>query len=138
MSFGSRLKQERKRLGLSQVQFAELGGVKRVSQHLYEQDVRLPDLGYVFHLAEKGVDVAFLVIGTQTHSRGQDDLVSLKVALAAFRAVHDVATNRRTPPAAEEQERLFTSLCQSLTNNIPAQSNIATMKQTQHRRSIAR
>ena len=33
MSFGSRLRQERERLRLTQEKFAELGGVKRVSQH---------------------------------------------------------------------------------------------------------
>lgn len=138
MSFGSRLRQERKRLGVSQAQFAELGGVKRVSQHLYEQDVRLPDLGYVFHLAEKGVDVAFLVMGTQAHSRGQDDLVSLKAALAAFRAVRDVATDSGTSPSVEEHERLFASLCRSLTTDISKSSDIPTTKQAPRHRSIAR
>jgi transcriptional regulator with XRE-family HTH domain len=43
LSFGRRLREARDRLRLTQQQFAELGGVKRVSQHLYEQDAGVPD-----------------------------------------------------------------------------------------------
>jgi hypothetical protein len=120
------------------VQFAELGGVKRVSQHLYEQDVRLPDLGYIFHLGESGVDVAFLVMGTQADSHRKGAPVSLKAALAAFRAVRDIEADRSAPSSAEEQERLFTSLCQSLTRDKSTPADVSTTTQPRRGRSATR
>ena len=65
MSFGRRLREARDRLRLTQEQFAELGGVKRVSQHLYEQDARVPDLNYLLRLKEHGIDVGHLVLGSE-------------------------------------------------------------------------
>lgn len=112
MSFGTRLRQERKRLGLSQAQFAELGGVKRVSEHLYEHDVRLPDLAYIFRLADKGVDIGFLVLGEAL--RSADSAIPLESALAAFRAVHGLPDMRSTGLTSVEREQLFASLCRSL------------------------
>jgi transcriptional regulator with XRE-family HTH domain len=62
-SFGHRLRRERDRLGLTQDDFGRLGGVKRLTQYLYEQDSRVPDLRYLMRLAEAGVDVVYLLLG---------------------------------------------------------------------------
>lgn len=123
-SFGSRLRQERRRVGLSQVQFAELGGVKRVSQHLYEQDVRLPDLGYVFRLADQGIDAEFLVFG-QAARGSVGAQISLEAAAAAFRAMEELGTKRRASLTSSERERLFASLCLSLAANPSAPPSLS-------------
>jgi transcriptional regulator with XRE-family HTH domain len=62
-TLGGRLRAERKRLGLLQPAFAEMGGVKRVSQHLYEQDERVPDANYFLRMYEHGVDVVYVLLG---------------------------------------------------------------------------
>lgn len=113
ISFGSRLRQERKRLGLSQAEFAELGGVKRVSQHLYEQDVRLPDLGYIFQLAKEGVDVAFLVLGKSLGATSGME-IPLDAALAAFQAIDELSATRSANQSPSDRKQLFASLCRSL------------------------
>lgn len=128
MSFGMRLRQERKRLGLSQVQFAELGGVKRVSQHLYEQDVRLPDLTYIFRLAGNGVDIAFLVLGKPIQT--VSSTIPLEAAVAAFRAVDDLPSNRFAALTPFERERMFESLCRSLGTGESAAPNEPNVPQT--------
>lgn len=61
--FGARLREERKRLGLSQPAFAELGGAKKHSQINYEADRRAPDSDYLSALARHGVDVLYLLTG---------------------------------------------------------------------------
>lgn len=60
---GIRLREERERKGLSQEEFGELGGVKKLAQHNYEKGVRAPDALYFSGLAEAGVDVAFVLTG---------------------------------------------------------------------------
>jgi transcriptional regulator with XRE-family HTH domain len=135
VGFGSRLRQERKRLRLNQAEFAELGGVKRVSQHLYEQDVRLPDLGYVFRLAEQGVDVVYLVIGQRTGAAGSKDWIA--TATAAFRAIDDLAANRDPALSTAERERLFASLCRSLAADTSVPSGAHAIPARTWRRSSA-
>jgi len=58
--FGARLRAERERLGYTQKDFAELAGIKRVSQYLYEHEDISPNLRYLTAIAELGVDVYFL------------------------------------------------------------------------------
>jgi transcriptional regulator with XRE-family HTH domain len=116
MSFGSRLRQERDRLGLTQQKFGELGGVKRVSQHLYEQDVRVPDMTYLMRLKEGGVDVWFLINGAPSTARTSSAL-PISTYVSAYRAVDELARDAdgQALPLAE-RERLFDFLLTLLQN----------------------
>lgn len=67
-SFGFKLKEERERLGLSQTEFAEACGVKRVAQGNYENDKRNPDATYLMAAAKLGVDVNYLITGVRITS----------------------------------------------------------------------
>lgn len=61
MTFGERLREERKRLALNQTELALLGGVVKFTQINYEKDDRLPDAGYLMKLEQAGVDVKYLL-----------------------------------------------------------------------------
>lgn len=61
--FFDRLKEERKRLGLNQDDFAALGGVKKGAQFNYENGSRKPDSDYLAAIALAGVDVLYLLTG---------------------------------------------------------------------------
>ncbi|PMV18533.1 MULTISPECIES: helix-turn-helix domain-containing protein [unclassified Pseudomonas] len=63
---GSRLRQERERLGLSQKVFGEIGGVEANAQGKYESGGRAPKADYLSRVAEKGVDVLYVLTGTPT------------------------------------------------------------------------
>lgn len=63
---GSRLKEERKRLGLSQQEFGTIGGVEANAQGKYESGERIPRSDYLAALEKKGVDVLFVVSGKRT------------------------------------------------------------------------
>lgn len=62
-TLGERLREERERLGLSQVAFGELGGVKKVAQINYEKGNRSPDSEYLAAIAASGVDVLYVITG---------------------------------------------------------------------------
>ncbi|MDN5504468.1 MAG: transcriptional regulator [Comamonas sp.] len=63
MGIGSRLREERERLGLNQEGFGQLGGVRKQAQLLYEKDERKPDSDYLVAVAAAGVDVLFVLTG---------------------------------------------------------------------------
>lgn len=50
---------------MSQVEMAGLGGVSKMTQLNYEKDVRSPDAAYLAAVAERGVDVLFVVVGVR-------------------------------------------------------------------------
>lgn len=62
-TFGWRLRQERNRLGYSQIEFAALGGAKKHSQINYEADKSSPACEYLSLLAEHDVDVLYILTG---------------------------------------------------------------------------
>lgn len=63
MGIGGRLKGERERLGFNQTEFAAEAGASKNSQYNYEKGVSSPDASYLAAVAEKGVDVLYVVTG---------------------------------------------------------------------------
>ncbi|MFJ3468628.1 helix-turn-helix domain-containing protein [Pseudomonas sp. NPDC090203] len=63
---GTRLKEERKRLGLSQQEFGAIGGVEANAQGKYENGERIPRADYLVALGKKGMDVLYVVSGERT------------------------------------------------------------------------
>lgn len=66
MNFGTRLTEERKRIGLNQKDFAEIGGVTKTSQVNYESGERSPNVDYLQAIASTGVDVQYILTGIRT------------------------------------------------------------------------
>ncbi|MCK5772035.1 hypothetical protein [Algiphilus sp.] len=62
-TFGSRLREERERLRVSQEVFGSWGGVKKGAQINYESGNRRPDSEYLESIATKGVDVNYVLTG---------------------------------------------------------------------------
>ena len=85
MGFGSRLAEERKRLGLKQAEFASLVGTDVPKQSLYENDRRELRADYLARLAGAQVDVVYVLTGQRTEGdwlgRGASDLLSAYLAL---------------------------------------------------------
>lgn len=61
--FGRRLKEERKRLGLSQVNLARIGGVQRLAQLQYENENTSPNMRYLNLISQAGIDLSYLLLG---------------------------------------------------------------------------
>lgn len=83
-NFETRLKEERKRLGLKGGQLAQLGGVSAVSQSCYEKGKQLPGAAYLAAIAAAGVDVQYVLTG----QRSADPVLTPKerLLLAAWKA----------------------------------------------------
>jgi transcriptional regulator with XRE-family HTH domain len=62
-TFGERLKTERQRLQLTQERMAEVGGVRKNTQCLYEAGRNSPDTEYLQRLGSIGLDIHFLFYG---------------------------------------------------------------------------
>ena len=61
--FGERLKEERLRVGMSQIQLAQAIGMSQSTQTLYETGKRNPDMAYLTAVQDLGLDVAYIVTG---------------------------------------------------------------------------
>lgn len=64
-TFGERLVEERKRLGLSATQVMMATEIHRNTQSAYENDKKVPDLSYLIRLHHMGFDVLYLLAGSQ-------------------------------------------------------------------------
>jgi transcriptional regulator with XRE-family HTH domain len=78
-TIGIRLKDERKRLGYSQTDFGNVGGVTKNTQILYESDKRSPDALYLASLAAIGVDVQYITTGIRSDNLSKITTVSQSV-----------------------------------------------------------
>jgi transcriptional regulator with XRE-family HTH domain len=69
---GSRLRKERKRLGLTQIAFARIGGVEPNAQGHYESGHRSPKSDYLQRVCDAGVDMHYLFSGNALVSLSDD------------------------------------------------------------------
>jgi len=87
MSFGSRLAEERKRLGLKQADFADRVGTDVPKQSLYENDRRELRAEYLARLVDHDVDVVYILSGRRSGAEslgeGASALLSAYLALPA-------------------------------------------------------
>lgn len=63
MAIGERLKEERKKLKMTQAAFAEAGGIGLSAFKLYESNTREPGAIFLAGIAEEGADVQYIVTG---------------------------------------------------------------------------
>jgi transcriptional regulator with XRE-family HTH domain len=118
MSIGSRLREERERLGWTQPQMAEKGRVSKRSQIDYEQDNIEAKAAYLAALSGAGVDVAYVLTGKRSIQSGLSDAEQFVVSVlrqmdefarqslfVVFERLAAVRTVRREAPhvAAEAQ-----------------------------------
>ena len=91
MDIGRRLRQERQRLGLTQSDFAAVGGVAANALLKYEQGIRFPRADFLSALDMIGVDVLFVVTGARMPILpGQSErlLDAEKTLIAYLRVLH--------------------------------------------------
>lgn len=116
LSFGGRLRQERARIGLTQTAMAEIGGVKRTTQHIYETDIRVPDLHYLTRVRDAGADLAFLILG-ERQPGGRTDMLAISYLTLSniYRVVDEFCIDTKGKPLPlENRVRFFQLLCVSM------------------------
>lgn len=138
-SFGERLREERVRIGLSQTEMAEVGGVKRTTQHIYESDIRVPDLKYLDRVRDAGADLSYLVLGVRQAPEGADGIPINHTTLAnIYRVVDEVcidAEGRLLP--LESRVRVFQVLCASMKVHGTTPKNLEALREELARFSVS-
>ncbi|MGY2732367.1 helix-turn-helix domain-containing protein [Sphingomonas sp. UYP23] len=62
-NFAQRVRELRRRSGLTQAEWAELGGVSLGAQHRYEAGATEPNASYFAKLDRRGIDILLLIAG---------------------------------------------------------------------------
>lgn len=106
--FASRLRAERERLGLSQSQLAKAGGVKRVSQHLYERGDRTPTIEYAIRITTVGVRLDH-VLGFPRELQRQNPTIPIHPnnLTSALRTIALLISQLPSSPMPLEQEEVL-------------------------------
>lgn len=89
-SIGERIREERKKLQLSQADFAKAAGCSRNAQAIYERNESLPGAAYLLSLSGIGIDAAYILTGHRTPDFGDisnDELELIKLYRSAPLAV---------------------------------------------------
>jgi transcriptional regulator with XRE-family HTH domain len=109
-SIGSRLLEERERIGLSQAQICELTGVSRKTQFSYEKSVRLPDAGYLSIIATNNLDVLYIVTGLRAPRYGT---VNEELLRNVFTAVEAALSKVHHPVTVEKKAKVVALVYQA-------------------------
>lgn len=122
MSVGNRLKEERKRLGMTQEAMGLACGVAKRTQILFEQDAHLPGGAYFVAADELGVDVAYVLVGRRDRlSESDADLLDAwRNASISARAAALAALGGAVPAAAAAPRTAFenTSIGQQISGDV--------------------
>ncbi|MBS4015405.1 MAG: helix-turn-helix transcriptional regulator [Candidatus Latescibacteria bacterium] len=86
--FGIRLRSARERMGLTQDEFARLGGVQKLAQLNYEKGERSPSAEYLNNLEPYGVDIHYLMTGIRPSKASPQsiDIELLAIIIAKIEA----------------------------------------------------
>ena len=93
MSLGSRLKEERERLDLSQVEFREACGASKTAQFYFENDRNLPGAAYLIAADALGVDVLYVLTGRRGRPISPNVARASKQGVAIIGAHNSVTVN---------------------------------------------
>ena len=117
LGFGDRLRNQRKDLKLTQIQFAQLVGVTTLTQHMYEHEDTSPNIKYLESIQKIGVDLDYLLFENKNNPQIESNtLISIKPNL--LRDIYSVVDtvsydeNGRLLPL-ETRQNIFSILCAS-------------------------
>lgn len=104
---------------MNQQTFGALGGVRRLTQGLYETDERVPDLTYLIGLDAAGVDVVYLMRG---HREARPDINHISMPadqlIEAFRLTEEHGKDLEgNPLPVDLRVRMFQLVVSSLCVN---------------------
>ena len=84
---GLRLRKERQRLGLSQNELGNRGGVEANAQGRYENGIRAPNATYFMAVADLGIDLLFVLTGVKTVTAAKDLSPAERDLMIKFRSL---------------------------------------------------
>jgi len=110
LGFGERLREERKRLGLSQHQLAEIAGCQRLAQLQYENDSSSPTVRYLNTIAAAGVDLAYLMLGIHFGNASMSNEQSQRVEDKVFELIEKCAKSQPDGKLSPDSHKMLFKL----------------------------
>lgn len=108
VDIGTRLKNERERLGMSQSDFAALAEIGRKSQFNYETGERSPDAQYLAAIANAGADIGYIVTGhSNTPHVSNKDVIDWYLLEQVIAGVDAFLANRKAKLRADKKAGLI-------------------------------
>ena len=142
MSVGNRLKEERKRLGLTQEAIGLACGVAKRTQILFEQDAHVPGGAYFAAADELGMDVTYVLVGRRDRLTEADaDLLdSWRNASAPARAAALAALGAISPAVTAAPRTTFenTSIGQQISGDVDLRGQKIVVKAPKGSKKAAR
>ena len=86
--WNKRLREIREKSGLSQSDFALLGGVKKQTQISYEQEKSFPDIKYLMGIEQAGMDVRYILTGVEAMEYEEKKVAALSFSIAEKLPIH--------------------------------------------------
>lgn len=123
----SRLHSERQRLGLTQDEFAEAGGIGKRAYCNYENGSRECGCEFLHRLAATGADVQFIVTGV--YSANLSAVIGLE-SDDRSEAVVQASLSKRAATLLENYERCTNPMKDALDNTVRAMANRQRIKVT--------
>lgn len=125
---GTRLRKERKRLGLTQIAFARIGGVEPNAQGHYESGHRSPKADYLQRVCDAGVDMHYLFSGNSL--LGTVDRLDADDQTASGRMLP--SNNREVIISNRNAVGILGTLHQTLNDTTQVIADVATSFSTHH------
>ena len=119
-AFARRLKEERHHLELSQQAFADLAGVRRATQYLYENGHRTPTVEYLVKIISAGADLAYLFFGERSKKIEGALTLNPELLNEAFNLVDEIGRDSKGHLLDKAYRlALFESLCHAIADKNP-------------------
>lgn len=93
MDIGTRLREERERLGMTQEGFGQAGGVLKRALIRYEKGERMPDATFLAAIAAAGADVLYILTGQRSGAAAAAPVAAEPPAAQLSRRALAVAQN---------------------------------------------
>ncbi len=93
MDIGTRLREERERLGMTQEGFGQAGGVLKRALIRYEKGERMPDATFLAAIAAAGADVLYILTGVRSGAAAAAPVAAEPPAAQLSRRALAVAQN---------------------------------------------
>ncbi|WP_419629364.1 helix-turn-helix domain-containing protein [Thiolapillus sp.] len=103
---GARIREERKKLGITQSAMAKLGGVSNATQGYYESGERSPNTEYLGRLYKEGVDVCYIVTGQKGAKSGMPANIDVELLSSIQEAVDEWDSKRTIPVRLKTKSEL--------------------------------
>lgn len=112
--FGARLRDERKRLGMTQTDFAAMAGVQRLAQGQYEGETRAPNVHYLSAIAAGGANLIYLLFGQFVSNNMVSPEIQHKVEGKVFELLEEYVKLRCGGQLSAETRRVLFTLWRDL------------------------